>query len=147
VRPANIFGPRQTGHGAISHFIVWALDNKPLTIYGDGSQVRSWCFVEDLTSAIAAVIEEEATGIFNIGNPYDPITVKALAEKIIKLTYSSSTLNYVPRRPVDIFHRVEDVDKAFDVLGWQPKWRFDDALKKTIQWYRSVNYGEMFDDC
>lgn len=140
VRPANIFGPRQTGHGAISHFIVWSLDGFPIKIYGDGTQIRSWCIIYDFVSALINILKRDVEGLINIGNPNSFLTINELAERIIKICDSSSKIRYVPKRPVDIMYRVPNVNKALKILDWRPVWSFEDSLKHTVEWYRSIDY-------
>jgi len=142
VRPFNIFGERQTGHGAISHFIAWAIQGKDIRIYGDGKQLRAWCYVKDLVKAVLLLLEKDVTGIFNLGDPRHPLTIKDLASKILDLTGSSSKLHYVPARPVDVNYRVPNIDKAQKVLGWKPEWSFEKALKQTVEWYKTINLGK-----
>jgi len=141
IRPFNIFGERQTGHGAISHFIVWALQGKNIRIYGDGSQVRAWCYVKNLVDATIKLIDAPETGIFNIGDPRSPETIMVLAEQIIELTGSTSETVCVPKRSVDVDYRVPNVDKAKNELGWVPTYDFEEGLKRTIDWYRSIDLG------
>ena len=141
-RPANVFGPWQTGHGAISHFAVWALDGEPLKIYGDGTQIRAWCYAKDAAEAIATIHEAGATGIYNIGNPSTARTINRLAADIVKEAGSGSAVIHLPRRAVDVQHRVPNTDKIRKELGWKPRHRFRESLRETINWYRSIDYRE-----
>jgi len=137
VRPFNVYGPGQIGEGAIRNLILRCLRNEPLLVQGDGTQIRSWCFVDDMVDAtILAVVSEKAVGqAFNIGNPKATLTIRSLAEKIISLTGSSSPITHVPRAP-DVDLRVPDISKARELLGYEPKVDLDEGIRRTIAWYR-----------
>lgn len=139
VRPFNIYGSRQTGHGAISHFIFWALHGENLKIYGDGEQVRAWCNVKDLVSGFDAIIQRDYVGLLNIGNPNNPVTINNLANLIIEETHSASQVFHVPPRPVDIKYRVPNIARAKEKLCWEPTVSFIDGLRDTIKWYSTTD--------
>lgn len=139
VRPFNIYGPRQTGHGAISHFIFWALHGENLKIYGDGEQVRAWCNVKDIITAFDAIIQQDYVGLLNIGNPNYPMTIIALAKAIIEETHSKSETFHATPRPVDIKYRVPNITRVKEKLGWQPTVSFIDGLRETIKWYSTTD--------
>jgi nucleoside-diphosphate-sugar epimerase len=132
VRPFNVFGEHQEGHGAIADFIDWGLKGEGIKIYGDGSQLRSWVYVEDFLDAVLALVEKDAKGIYNVGDPTTPITIKELAEEIAKETGEGSELYYEPLREVDVFYRVPNIDKLTELTGWKPKHDFHEALKQVI---------------
>lgn len=136
VRPFNIFGPRRTGDYALLRFIVNALARKPLIIHGDGSQIRSWCFVADFCDAVVAMLERpEAIGEdFNIGNAANAITVKDLAKRVVDIAASNSELICVQNPFPDIQIRVPSLDKAERLLGYTPRFELDPALAITIEW-------------
>lgn len=138
IRPFNIYGPGQIGEGAIHHFVVRAIKNEPLIIHGEGDQIRSWCYIEDLVQGIILCIEKkDATGeTFNIGNPKGTITILSLAEKIIQIAGSSSEIVHVPRTYVDVELRIPNINKAREILGFEPKTKLNEGIKKTIDWYR-----------
>jgi nucleoside-diphosphate-sugar epimerase len=138
IRPFNIYGPRQVGEGAVHHFIVRALRGEVLTIHNDGSQIRAWCYVDDIVDAILLVLErDEAVGhAFNIGNPRSTVTIHHLAREIIRLSSSGSRLTHEKRPEVDVEIRVPRVDKARDILGYQAKVDLEEGLLRTIHWYR-----------
>jgi nucleoside-diphosphate-sugar epimerase len=138
VRPFNVYGPGQVGSGAIHHFTVRALAGDELVIHGDGSQIRAWCFVDDVVEALLVVLErEEAVGqVFNIGNPRSVVTVYDLAERIRRLTASESEIVFKPLHYTDVEMRIPNVDKAQKLLGWEPRVDLDDGLARTIAWYR-----------
>lgn len=138
IRPFNIYGPGQVGEGAIHSFIVRAINDKPLEIHGDGDQIRSWCYIDDMVDAILLCLtKDEAIGeVFNIGNPRGTITILNLAEKIIQLGNSKSKIIHVPKNYVDVELRIPNIEKAKKLLGFEPKVGLDEGIKRTIEWYR-----------
>jgi dTDP-glucose 4,6-dehydratase len=138
IRPFNIYGPGQVGEGAIHVFVTQALQNKDILIHGDGDQIRSWCYIDDIIQAILLCLEKkEAIGeVFNVGNPKGTITILSLAEKILELSKSRSNILFVPKPYVDIELRIPDIIKAQNILGFQPKFDLDNGLKRTIKWYK-----------
>ena len=119
----------------ISNFIVQALRKEPLTIYGDGSQTRSFCYVSDLIEGLEKVMAtEDFIGPVNLGNPAE-FTILELAEKIIKLTKSPSKIIHRPLPSDDPEQRCPDITLAQEKLGWQPKTELEDGLKKTIDYF------------
>ncbi|HYR85366.1 MAG TPA: UDP-glucuronic acid decarboxylase family protein [Terriglobia bacterium] len=143
VRIFNTYGPRMRPNDGrvVSNFIVQALQRKPLTIYGDGSQTRSFCFVSDLISGILALLSlppsEEAATPFNIGNPEER-TVRDLASKVLALTGSSSPIE-TRDLPVDDPHvRCPDITRAKKILGWQPRVGIDEGLGLTIEYFKKM---------
>jgi len=139
IRPFNVYGPGQVGEGAIHHFVVRAIKNEPLIIHGDGDQIRSWCYIDDMVDGILLCLEkEEAIGeVFNIGNPKGTITILGLAEKIIQLAGSSSQIVHVPKTYVDVELRIPSIEKAKTLLGFEPKVDLNEGIKRTIEWYRN----------
>jgi len=138
IRPFNIYGPGQVGEGAIHQFIKRAIDNQVIEIHGDGDQIRSWCYIDDLIRGLMFCLEkEQAIGnVFNIGNPRGTITITSLAEKIVQLSGSTSKLVYVPKTYVDVELRIPNIEKAVKLLGYQPKVELEEGLRETIRWYR-----------
>jgi dTDP-glucose 4,6-dehydratase len=139
VRPFNIYGPGQVGEGAIHHFVVNAVKNNDLTIHGEGDQIRSWCYIDDMVRGIMLCIEkDEAVGqAFNIGNPRGTITILGLAEKIIHLAHSKSNIIHVPKNYVDVDLRIPNIDKAIESLGYKPQFDLNEGISQTITWYRN----------
>lgn len=133
IRPFNVFGPKQVGHGAIADFIGLAKQGKDLKIYGDGNQVRSWCIVEDFIDAVFRLIENGCSGLYNAGNPYFPQLIKETAQEIIDLCGSKSKLFFVPKREVDVYYRVPNIDKITKDTGWIPRRDFHEELKRTVE--------------
>ena len=135
VRIFNTYGPRmQLNDGrVVTNFIVQALKNENITIYGDGSQTRSFSYVEDTVAGIISLMNSSEYDVFNIGNPNE-MTVGELAEKIVELTESSSEIKYLELPNDDPKQRKPDITKAKTKLNWEPKVNLDDGLTKTIKW-------------
>jgi UDP-glucuronate decarboxylase len=135
----NTYGPRM--HPAdgrvVSNFIMQALRDEPITIYGDGSQTRSFCYVDDLIRGLISLMEtkSEVTGPINIGNPNE-FTVRELAEKVIELTGSSSRIVQEPLPQDDPRQRQPNIAKAKTDLNWEPTVELADGLVKTIDYFR-----------
>ena len=139
VHPFNVFGPGQIGGGAIRAFIEAALDGRDLTIHGDGSQIRAWCFVDDMVDAVLLCLERpEAVGqSFNVGNARSTVTIYDLALRVKRLTGCPGEIVFQPLHYTDVELRIPNVDKARDLLGWEPQVELDEGLQRTIAWYRA----------
>jgi nucleoside-diphosphate-sugar epimerase len=138
VRPFNIFGPRRTGDYALRRFILNALQGQPLEIHGDGTQIRSWCYIDDFCSALVEMmVRPEAIGEdFNIGHPGNTLTVYELAQKVIQLTDSFSEITFCESPFPDISIRVPSLEKARRLLEYSPRYDLNTGLKLTIDWHR-----------
>lgn len=138
IRPFNIYGPRQVGEGAIHHFVTRAIKGEPLVIHGEGSQIRAWCYIDDIIEGVMQVLTtEDAVGhAFNIGNPRSALTIYHLARQIIQLSGSDSELLFQARSGPDVELRIPNIDKAREILGYEPRVNLDEGLLKTIEWYR-----------
>lgn len=134
----NTYGPRMDAHDGrvVSNFITQAIQNKPITIYGDGSQTRSFCYVEDLIGAIAKLVDSEEEGPINLGNPGE-FTISELAEKVLAMTKSSSKISYYPLPGDDPLQRKPDISMAHKKLGWQPTIDLDEGLQRTIAYFKN----------
>ena len=135
VRIFNTYGPRMhpCDGRVVSNFIVQALRGEPITIYGDGSQTRSFCYVDDLVSGIMAFMEQDSEiGPLNLGNPGE-FTIRELAEKVVALTGSKSEIVCKPLPSDDPKQRKPDISKAKALLGWEPKIQLEEGLKRTIE--------------
>jgi len=136
----NTYGPRM--HHAdgrvVSNFIVQALQGEPITIYGDGSQTRSFCYVDDLVEGFLRLMDTgpDVTGPINLGNPGE-FTIRELAEKVIAMTGSRSTLEFRDLPADDPRQRQPDIAKARETLGWEPTVPLEDGLKHTIDYFRN----------
>lgn len=141
MRIFNTYGPRMNPSDGrvVSNFIVQALKNKDITIYGDGSQTRSFCYVDDLIEGMVRLMAspEEFTGPCNIGNPGE-FTILQLAEKIIQYTGSQSNIVYQPLPSDDPLQRKPVIELAKEHLDWEPHIALDEGLKKTIEYFRRV---------
>jgi nucleoside-diphosphate-sugar epimerase len=138
VRPFNVYGPGQVGSGAIHHFTVRALAGDELIVNGDGSQIRAWCYIDDIVEALLLVLaRDESVGeVFNLGNPRSVVTIFDLANRIRQIADSRSVLVYRELDYADVEMRIPNVDKARNLLGWEPHVDLDDGLARTIAWYR-----------
>lgn len=139
VRIFNTYGPRlrpQDGR-VVSNFIAQALQNEDLTVYGDGSQTRSFCYVDDLIRGWLAMLDSDHLGPINLGNPVE-LSVRQLAEMIIEMTGSSSGLTHTDLPVDDPTIRQPDITKAISLLGWQPTIDLRTGLERTIAWQRAV---------
>lgn len=142
VRIFNTYGPRMHPNDGrvVSNFIVQALKGENITIYGDGSQTRSFCYVDDLITAMIRMMStvSEFTGPVNIGNPGE-FTMLELAQKIIELTGSRSSLVYQPLPSDDPRQRQPDITLAREKLGWEPKVQLEEGLIKTIEYFKTLS--------
>ena len=134
----NTYGPRMQANDGrvVSNFIVQALANENITIYGNGEQTRSFCYVDDLIEGIIQLFFSEGIiSPINLGNP-QPITIKTLANEIIELTKSKSKVNYEALPSDDPVQRQPDITKANELLSWQPKINRENGLIKTIEYFK-----------
>jgi UDP-glucose 4-epimerase len=138
LRPFNVYGPGQTGEGAIQIFIRKALFNEPISIYGDGTQIRAWCFVDDMVEALLLALERsEAIGeSFNVGNARAVTTIFGLAETVCRVLGSSSEIQFKPALSADIELRIPETRKAEQVLGFKAKVDLEEGIRRTAEWYK-----------
>lgn len=140
VRIFNTYGPRMDpGDGrVVSNFINQALRGEPLTVFGDGQQTRSFCYVDDLVNGLMRLMDQDQTvGPVNIGNPNE-FTMLELAEEVLRQTGSSSKLQHLPLPKDDPKQRCPDISRAKEFLQWEPKTPLREGLEKTIAYYREV---------
>ncbi|MEZ5082441.1 MAG: UDP-glucuronic acid decarboxylase family protein [Bacteroidales bacterium] len=141
MRIFNTYGPRMDPEDGrvISNFIVQALKNKDITVYGNGQQTRSFCYVDDLLDGMVSFMNSRADfiGPVNVGNPGE-FTIKQLAETIIRLTNSKSTLIYQPLPEDDPLQRQPDISLARKELNWEPKVSLEEGLKPTIEYFKKI---------
>ena len=141
VRIFNTYGPRMHPNDGrvVSNFIVQALQGKDITIYGDGQQTRSFCYVDDLIEVMMRMMssEEDFTGPVNIGNPGE-FTMLELAETILKLSGSKSKLIFLPLPLDDPRQRQPNIELAKARLGWSPKVNLEDGLKETVDYFKKI---------
>ena len=142
IRIFNTYGPRMHPNDGrvVSNFIVQALKGEDITIYGTGEQSRSFCYVDDLIAGINSYMNKEGDlpGPVNLGNPNE-FTMKELAEKVISLTNTNSKIIYKPLPQDDPQQRQPNIDKAKELLNWQPKIQLEEGLKKTIAYFDSLD--------
>jgi len=139
VRPFNVYGPGQIGGGAIRAFVEDALAGRDLTIHGDGSQIRAWCYVDDMVEAVLLCLERpEAVGqSFNVGNDRSTVTILDLAQRIKRLTGCPGEIVFQPLHYADVEVRSPNVRQARELLGFEAKVDLDEGLERTIAWYRA----------
>ena len=141
VRLFNTYGPRMHPRDGrvVSNFIVSALQGQPLTVYGDGDQTRSFCYIDDLIEGLLAMMSSstDVVGPINLGNPGE-FTIGELAEKVIAMTGTAAPVEYLPLPPDDPIRRQPDITRARQVLGWEPTIALDQGLMKTIEYFRSI---------
>jgi len=137
----NTYGPRMHPNDGrvVSNFIMQALDNKDITIFGDGNQTRSFCYVDDLIDGLIKLMDssDDFTGPVNLGNPVE-ITILQLAKKIIELTGSKSEIIYKPLPEDDPRQRQPSIKLAEEQLDWKPKIKLEDGLRETIKYFRAI---------
>ncbi len=138
IRPFNIFGPNRVGDHVVLRFILKALRNDDLEVYGDGTQIRAWCYIDDFCDGVIRAIEAPgAVGqAFNIGNHHNTITIQGLAEKIINLCQSKSKVTFKSLDFADIDIRVPNTSKAKNILGFVPEVELEEGLTRTIKWVK-----------
>lgn len=136
VRPFNVYGPGQTGEGAMAIFIRKALKGEDLLIFGDGSQIRAWCYVEDMVEGVMAGLAHPAAvgESFNIGNARAVTTVFGLAEAVCRVVGSQSRILFRDALSADIELRIPKVDKARDLIGFEARVDLEEGLRKTVEW-------------
>jgi UDP-glucuronate decarboxylase len=140
IRIFNTYGPRMALNDGrvVSNLVIQALRQKPLTVYGDGFQTRSFCYVSDLVRGLISIMEsEDITGPFNLGNPEENSIIE-LAEVILKLTKSSSKIVYEPLPADDPIRRCPDITSVKEQIGWAPEISLEEGLEKTIDYFRSI---------
>lgn len=138
IRIFNTYGPRMSAADGriVTNFITQALTGEPLTVYGDGSQTRSFCYVEDLVSGILMMLDGTEPGPLNLGNP-EEFTVAGFANLVLELTGSGSDIEFRPLPVDDPTRRCPDVSSAMRVLGWHPTTSTEQGVRRTIDWFRS----------
>lgn len=138
IRIFNTYGPRMSKHDGrvVSNFIMQALHDRDITIYGDGSQTRSFCYASDLINGMIKMMSSDQTGPINLGNPAE-FTIKQLAEKIISMSGSNSKIVEMPLPTDDPKQRCPDITKAKDLLDWYPSIMLDTGLKRTIDYFKT----------
>ncbi|WP_428264341.1 UDP-glucuronic acid decarboxylase family protein [Haliangium sp.] len=140
VRIFNTYGPHMAEDDGrvVSNFVRQALRGEPLTLYGDGSQTRSFCYVSEMVDGMVGVMEQDQDiGPINLGNP-DELTIRELAERVLAVTGSASALVHRPLPPDDPARRRPDIGRVRELLGWTPRIDIDDGLTRTVRWFRDL---------
>lgn len=137
VRIFNTYGPRMSSRDGriVTNFISQALTGRPLTIYGDGSQTRSFCYVDDLVRGIMMMIDSAEPGPINLGNP-EEFTVAEFAELVLRITGSDCDVDYLPLPVDDPVRRRPDINRARDLLAWKPEISAGEGIGRTVGWFR-----------
>ncbi len=140
VRPFNVYGPGQVGEGAIRTFIQRAIRDEPLEIHGDGTQIRAWCYVDDMVEGVLrAITADRAVGeTFNIGNQRAVVTIYGLANTIIRVLGSKSPVRFTLKDYVDVELRIPSVTKARELLGFEAKVDLEEGIQLTAEYYRAA---------
>lgn len=140
VRPFNVYGPGQVGEGALSTFVQRAIKDEPISIHGDGNQIRSWCYVDDMLAGLMLVLSENAAvgESFNIGNPRSVVTTYGLAQTICRVLNSKSSISFSGRYFADIELRIPDIKKAKELLNFNPKMDLEEGILKTAEFYKKI---------
>jgi UDP-glucose 4-epimerase len=141
VRPFNVYGPGQVGEGAIRGFILKAIAGEDLVIHGDGTQIRAWCYIDDmLRGLLRAMVMPAAVGeSFNIGNHRAVTTIYGLANTVIRVLGSASGIRFEPRASADIELRIPQIDKARRVLGFEARVDLEEGIERTAEYFRNAN--------
>ena len=139
IRPFNIYGPGQTGEGAMMIFIKRALKNQNIYIYGEGSQIRTWCYVDDFVDCLIKIIENKNTAgeSFNIGNSKAIVTIYGLAQTVCRVLNSKSKIIFRKPLSADVELRIPSVDKIKNQLNFQSKVHLDEGILKTAKWIKN----------
>ena len=143
VRPFNVYGPGQVGEGALRTFIQRAIRNEPIEIHGDGTQIRAWCYVDDMVEGVLlAMAHPRAVGeSFNIGNQRAVTTIFGLANTVVRVLGSESKISFIRRDYVDVELRIPEVKKARELLGFEAKVDLEEGIARSAGYYRSQMVG------
>jgi UDP-glucose 4-epimerase len=139
VRPFNVYGPGQVGEGALRTFVLRAIRNQPIEIHGDGTQIRAWCYVDDMVDGVLlAIAHPNAVGeSFNIGNQKAIVTIYGLANTVVRVLASESSISFARKDYVDVELRIPSVIKARELLGFEAKVDLDEGIRRSAEFYRS----------
>jgi len=140
VRPFNIYGPGQVGDSAMLTFIKKAINNEDISIFGNGTQIRAWCFIDDFVDGIMRCLENpDAIGeSFNIGNARAVVTIYGLAQSVCNILGSTSKIHFKPALSADVELRIPSIDKAQEILGFTAKVNLEEGIEQTANWYRNL---------
>jgi UDP-glucose 4-epimerase len=138
LRYFNVYGPRQTGEGALHNFVASAVRDKPLMVFGNGLEIRAWCYVSDaLVGTLLAAASSKAVGeVINIGNPETATSVTAVAKMVVQILGSKSKILFVRKQFTDVELRIPDISLATKILGYRPRVALMEGITRTADWYR-----------
>ena len=138
VRPFNVYGPGQVGEGALRTFVLRAIRNQPIEIHGDGTQIRAWCYVDDMVDGVLlAIAHPNAIGeSFNIGNQKAVVTIYGLANTVVRVLASESSISFARKDFADVELRIPSVTKARELLGFEAKVDLDEGIRRSAEFYR-----------
>jgi UDP-glucose 4-epimerase len=141
VRPFNVYGPGQDDEFALRTFIRRAIRDEPIEIHGDGTQIRAWCYVDDMVDGVLLAMEDpKAIGeSFNIGNPRAIITIYGLANTVVRVLNSRSEIRFTRKDYADVELRVPSVRKAVEMLGFEAKVDLEEGITRTAEYYRAAS--------
>lgn len=139
LRPFNVYGPGQVGEGAIHRFVVAALRGEDIEIHGDGTQIRAWCYVDDMVDGVLRAMEHpNAVGhSFNIGNARAVVTIYGLANTVVRVLSSRSKIRFVRKDYADVELRVPNVEKAQQLIGFEARVDLEEGIRRTAEYFRS----------
>jgi len=142
VRPFNVYGPGQVGEGALRTFIINAINNEDILIHGDGTQIRAWCYVDDMVEGILrCMTSKNAVGeSFNIGNSKTTTTIYGLANTVLRVLNSQSKIIFVPKHSADIELRIPKVEKSIELLGFEAKIDLEEGIQLTANYFKEKIY-------
>ena len=143
IRPFNVYGPGQVGEGALRTFVLRALAGETIEVHGDGTQIRAWCYVDDLIDGVLlAMRRPEAIGrSFNVGNQRAVVTVYGLANTVVRVLDSVSEIKFVPQGSVDVELRIPSVEKARTLLGFEAAVDLEEGIRRTAAYYRGAKWS------
>jgi UDP-glucose 4-epimerase len=141
VRPFNVYGPGQVGEGALKTFIQRAIKNETIEIHGDGTQIRAWCYVDDMVDGLLlAMAHPKAVGeSFNIGNQKAVVTIYGLANTVVRVLDSNSPIVFSRKDYADVELRIPSVRKAKELMGFEAKVDLEDGIRRTAAFYRETD--------
>jgi UDP-glucose 4-epimerase len=135
IRPFNIFGARQIGLGVVHNFYHWAVNHEPLQIFNQGNELRAMCYIDDfIDGCFQAIVNEQCSPVYNLGNPYNTMTVNRIAQTVINVTQSNSSLQHIPKDYLDKKGVTPDISLAQKELNFDPKVSLEDGLQKMIRY-------------
>lgn len=139
VRPFNIYGPGQVGGGAIKAFVLNVIKGEDLIVHGDGSQIRAWCYIDDLVDCVSLILDKPSVAglSFNIGDPRGVISIYNLAREVVRVSGTDLRIRFQDVDHADVGIRSPNIDRARELLGFEPKVDLNDGIERTLSWYQA----------